>query len=512
MKKILIVSFYELKEHFQFISETLKNYMYDIHNYPLFCYAYDESSKIPNYFDHFDEFIKNLNPDIILWWFLDIPNEYIKQIIFNNPQIFYIMYNNDIKDINFVIEKSIYFNLVIATNDIDKNNYIEYNKKHNESNINFKCDIYNSFLDDLYFCKIDLDIIYDVCIILCCEYKNNKQHINSLIYYLNTNNKKYIIFDLFFVNNEKNYNELNKIFNLSKIIFCDIFDHDCISSDISSSTKKLFSDIDMSNLCKKTIYNILLSGNLLMTFEMDKNLTFIDDIIKNNDYICVDKNNMIKNIEDILNDYNNNDIIIKIKKNGKNKMQYLLWNDFGDFLHLKISEHFFDNNFYKLLYGLNYDVDPWNHWLENKKNICYDFDININFDYLKFAYDNDQNFIEKIPIENICNESQCTKNKDILFKQNVIEIKKLYIKWIQEGKSNLYVKKSVKKSLNDFICDMENINLTMEQWFELNVIFDEIRNGETISSGLEKLNIFQKNNDSVDMNKMLNIYVKLCDL
>ena len=52
----------------------------------------------------------------------------------------------------------------------------------------------------------------------------------------------------------------------------------------------------------------------------------------------------------------------------------------------------------------------------------------------------------------------------------------------------------------------------MEQWFELNVIFNSMRKTETIDFGFDKLAAFQQNNPSLDINKMLDIYIKLCDL
>ena len=520
MKKILIVSFYELKEHLLYISETLKNYMYDIDYYPLFCYAYDKTSKISNYIDHFDKYIKNSKPDIILWWFLDIPEDDIKLIVSNNENIYYIMFNNDIKNINLFIKKSLYFNLVIATNDEDKKIYIEYNKKNKILDVDFNCITYKSILNDNYFYKIEMEYIYDIFIITCCENKKNENHIDKLIQYLDSNNKKYKMLNLCDkkeINIEKNNNEMNKIINSSKIILCDIFNCKCGNTcekinigDVSQNIDIQYKNhddqinnidiIDYEIYCKKLIYNILLSGNLLMTSEIknanisinslcEHKIINSDDIekyniIKNTDYIYVDNNDIIKKIEDVLINYNK---MTNIVTNSQLKMQKLLWNNFGILLHENISKFFFDAESYALLYELNSDMDLWDHWLRNKKNICYEFEVDPNFDYKKFAHDNF--YIQK---------------KDI----KVDNIKKLYLEWIQKGKSSLYIKKTIK----DIMFEIENINLTMEQWFELNAIFNEIRNNNTMSLGLQKLHKFQKNNELVDVNKMLDMYIKLCDL
>lgn len=517
MKKILIVSFYELKEHLLYISELLRDYMYEIDYYPLFCYAYDKTSKIPNYINHFNEYIKNSKPEIILWWFLDVPEDDIKFIISNNKNIYYVMFNNDIKNINFFIKKSLYFNLVIATNNTDRDKYIEYNKKNKILDVDFDCITYKSILNDNYFYKIEIEFVYDICIILCCKNEKNKKYIDELIKFLDNKNKKYKILNLFetHMNIGKKNDELNKILNSSKIIFCDILNYDCNCRNVCGNANSMdslqdnnnFDDlnvqidlIDYKIYCKKLIYNILLSGNLLMTFETKNfNLTTnpfyeseplnMDEIEKYNiyaniDYICVENGNMIQKIEETLLNYNKMNNIIK---NGQLKMQQLLWNNFGIFLHINLSKKFFDPNSYASLYELNPNMDLWDHWLKNKKNICYKFDIDPNFDYKKFAHD-----IVKLHMEDF----------------NIENKKKLYLEWMQKGKSNLYIKRSIK----DIMYEIENINITMEQWFELNVIFNEIREINTVSIGLQKLNNFQKNNELVDVNKMLNLYIKLCDL
>lgn len=515
MKKILIVSFYELKEHLLYISDTLKNYMYDVDYYPLFCYAYDKTSKISNYIDHFDKYIKNSKPNIILWWFLDIPEDDIKLIVSNNENIYYVMFNNDIKNINFVIKKSLYFNLVIATNEEDRKIYTEYNKKNKILYVDFNCITYKSILNDNYFYKIEMEYMCDIFIIVCCENKKNENHIDKLIQYLDGNNIKYKMLSLCWnkeeINTDKNNIEMNKTINSSKIILCDIFNCKCGNTCEKINIKDIsqYTDIQCENhndtteyeiYCKKLIYNILLSGNLLMTFEIKnmnisinslygQKITNEDDIekyniIKNTDYIDVDNDDIIKKIEDILTNYNNTKNIVT---NGQVKMHKLLWNDFGMFLHENISKFFFNPQSYASLYELNLKMDLWDHWLKNKKNICYDFEVDPAFDYKKFAHDNYHIQKRDIKVENI---------------------KKLYLEWIQKGKSNLYIKKTIK----DVMFEIENTNLTMEQWFELNVIFNETRNGSTMILGLQKLHKFQKNNELVDVNKMLDMYIKLCDL
>ena len=66
MKKIVIISFYELKEYLMYIKELLLDYHYDVIHYPLFQYAYDANDKLKDYKEHLSEFITKEKPDIAL--------------------------------------------------------------------------------------------------------------------------------------------------------------------------------------------------------------------------------------------------------------------------------------------------------------------------------------------------------------------------------------------------------------------------------------------------------------
>jgi len=82
MKKILIVSYYDLKEYLLNIKNLLQDFNYEVTYYPLFQYAYDTNDKIDNYKEHFNNHIEKHRIDIILWWFLDVPLDvfrFIKQ-------------------------------------------------------------------------------------------------------------------------------------------------------------------------------------------------------------------------------------------------------------------------------------------------------------------------------------------------------------------------------------------------------------------------------------------------
>jgi len=96
MKKILIVSYYELKESLRCAADCLENCLsYEILHYPLFEKKNDTNSRIENYFEDFISFIKKSNPDILFWWYFGISEKKLKEIKSLFPSLFQILYNWD---------------------------------------------------------------------------------------------------------------------------------------------------------------------------------------------------------------------------------------------------------------------------------------------------------------------------------------------------------------------------------------------------------------------------------
>ena len=169
MKKILIVSFYELKEYLLSISNIFINtYKWDVCNYPLFMYYKDENTKIDNYKEHFSAFIDENKPDIILWWYYGIPIDIIQYIQFKHPKIYYIIYeySND-------------------TN--DKLSLFDYILSSNKNKINYFLFGY----DKLLYKKNTNKYIYDVSI-YCDDIINNKDDILKIEKYCIENDLKFI--------------------------------------------------------------------------------------------------------------------------------------------------------------------------------------------------------------------------------------------------------------------------------------------------------------------------------
>lgn len=116
MKNIVIISFYELKDYLLDVKEKFEQHKFNVFNYPLYKYAYDKHDKIDYYDKHMNEYIKNNDVHIILWWFLDVPLDIFNCVKNNNSEKLFVMYNSDDPN-NFndeLLEKSKIFDIIVT--------------------------------------------------------------------------------------------------------------------------------------------------------------------------------------------------------------------------------------------------------------------------------------------------------------------------------------------------------------------------------------------------------------
>jgi hypothetical protein len=90
--KLLIVSYYGLKDSLASAADSLQKLGFQVETYPLFRFVFDRHDKLENYVDHFDAFIKEYNPEIVLWWFVQVPTSLIAQIRDRHRQRVHILY------------------------------------------------------------------------------------------------------------------------------------------------------------------------------------------------------------------------------------------------------------------------------------------------------------------------------------------------------------------------------------------------------------------------------------
>lgn len=93
--KLMIVTWYGLRESLQLGADALSRLDYDVVEYPLFRFMCDQHDKKPTWLSDFSQAIKTTAPKIILWWFFDIDPADFKLIRTANPSVLHILFNWD---------------------------------------------------------------------------------------------------------------------------------------------------------------------------------------------------------------------------------------------------------------------------------------------------------------------------------------------------------------------------------------------------------------------------------
>jgi hypothetical protein len=469
MKKILIVSYYELKDYFLYIKTLFEQYMFTVSNYPLFRYVYDAHDKLENYEEHMDNYIGEYNPDIILWWFLDVPTLMFDNIKKYNPDKYFIMFNADdsVNTSYEVFAKAKNFDLVVTPCE----EYIHLYNFHSGvqdvihgpmgydpeifkqvDNKDYECDIsmltYNLFMDKNVFPN---QVVY------------KPELIDNIIKFSKEHNYKfnlygsYVLSELYPDNycGEIPYDKLHLLFNNSKI-------------NIISSPDK-----NRSLYINEYVFPILASGGLLL----HDNTKDIDKILENNkNCILYDDYNYLSNIKHILENY---DQYIHIKHTGVETATKYSWDNWVENIIKEYGKKYFSNDTYANLYDLNKNDDLLLYWLDTgivKKEFCFKFSVPENFDY-------DQ-YILKYDIK-----------KDIHF---------AYYHWNINSKHPRFMKKK-KKQIGNGIITVEGT--TTEDYYISCYLFNKIKQYNTRDDGLKELDIFCSTIPYIKINSILKNYV-----
>lgn len=479
MKKIVIISFYELKDYLLYIKELFESFHFNVINYPLYRYAYDANDKIDNYKEHMDDFIQSQNPDIILWWFIDVPIDVFKYIKQNNKNKLFIMYNSD-DPLNLtkeLFDKAKIFDIVISPCKETMYLYKLYsnvnivlfgpmghdpslfNKNNGVSNTEFDCDIsmlsYNLYLDKSYYQN---QVVY------------KKDLIDNIV---DLSQKKGYVFKLFGTPilkelyplnycGEIPYYKLNFLFSSSKI-------------NIVSSPFK-----DKSLYVNEYVIPILGCSSLLMH---DKTKD-IEKLLEDNvNCVLYDDTDYIDKIDDILGNY---DKYTQIKEMSAHIATHYSWDIWVENIVKEIGKMSFNKEFYSELYDLDSNLDLLNYWLETgikEKQLCFDFIVPESF-----------NAEEYISANNL-------KNND----------KIAYFHWYTGPKDNIYMKKTknLSRGMNEGInMDVSNYNILMEDYYDISCILNKVIKYDTKEEGLLQLNDYCKTIPYTKINNILDKYIE----
>lgn len=319
--KLLITSYYGLRESLLSAANSLmKNGIIVIDFGLLKLYKsmeiIDENKKF-----EFNNFIKKENPDIILWWYINIPVEDMRYIVESNTDVKHFYFNWDDPhnwNTNKLYDRCKYFDHSFVCCQQSLSKYLQFGSK----NASYSLPGYDQQIHKIIVFDDEEDIKkYSCDISFCCTnlYNDNEifqnQYINrkELIDNVYTNQDKYgFVFHIYGPEFLKElypksyrgyikYEETNKLFNYSKINIC---------THVQYNAYKYLNE--------RAIL-ILGSGGLLYVDKVDG----IETILKpNTDCVIIDKNNYLEQIQNILKNYDNYYVI---RHNGHNRSIEYTW-------------------------------------------------------------------------------------------------------------------------------------------------------------------------------------------
>lgn len=476
MKKLLFVGFYELKDYMVHIKEQFESYNIMVDVYPLFKYAYDAHDKFPNYSEHMNNYIIESDPDIILWWFIDVPVDVFKFIRTNNPKRYFIMYNTD-DPVNLnkeFFDKAKIFDLIStpcyetmrgyhSLSHVDnvvygpfgydaesfypiKDDMFDEEKKEFETDISMI--VYNLYLDESIY---NSQTVY------------RKTLIENVIMYCKENDKVFKLYGTpvlreFFPDNyagEVPYYKLNLLYNFSKI--------NLLSSPFNNKIWCL----------GEYLFSILGSGGVVLIDDTKELNSVLTD---NHDCFIYNSDNYLEKINYILNDC---DYIDKIKSNTQTIACDYTWKKWVRNIVVEIGKHYFHAATYKNIYDIKgTDNEVLQHWIDkgiDQKYIPYKITIPSNF--------NADDYISSFGI----------RNNDVY----------AYLHWYQNSKNMAYMTRQ--RSLKSF--NPDNYGVLMENYFDICHILNKIGKYNRRDEGLDELKNIVDYTPYIKINEIINSYI-----
>lgn len=335
--KVLVTTYYgfgtPIKEA---IHELRKCGVDDIVEYPLFRYYCDKHDAKHNYVDHFNEYVTEQAPDIILWWYFGIPTEAMQFIKDHHPKVIFMMFNWD-EPANWipnnVKEKAHLFDCVFITCEETTKRYLQNDTKEAHYILpGYDPQIHKPEFDEVDWAKYNCDIS------ICCTnlYDDYKTYPNQYIF-------RRIMLDNIYDNQEEygikfhvygpewlreiypksyrwmaTYEETNKIFNYSKLSLC------------------THAICDKNKYFNERFVLIMASGGLLY---VDKPKGIEDTINLEEDCVLIDRDNYLEQIKEIINNY---DTYKHRRQNGHLKSKQWLWSNWANTIATKMKE-IYDN-------------------------------------------------------------------------------------------------------------------------------------------------------------------------
>jgi hypothetical protein len=479
MKKILIISYCELKDHLLSIENCFTQKLkWIVDYYPLYMYCFDKFSRIENYENHFSEYITKSNPDVILWWFTDVPYQVFERIKNENPKIFFIMYNsNDPVNVNNTfLNKCKIFNVIMSPckhhihlyKMYCPHKYVGYfpigfdpllfNEKSKQSkkiHISFVCEsMYENFTEQIV---PRINIIKQIQKL--CQLKKW----NFVIYGPET--LKSLFPSIY--GGEIIFSDLPKIFNQSMI--------NIVSHPIRN--KKLHTD--------QYIIPILASGGIILTDNVRDFETFFNGIV----FLYNNLDDMKHKIIHIMDLYMHEpEYVDLIRKKSIEFSKKYSWDKFVDSIYIAYCEFDFDKNVYssvcckQKMQEQDFTFDNWKKkYINGVHYICHSIVIPPNFDSHDYAEKN--------------NFDSC-------------DLINMYVDWWNNGKNKNFLKNNLS---NNYVISGEKMNIMTSTVFDFFHIFNKINSPipEKKNKGLQYISKLSDRNPNVRINDLLKNWIDI---
>jgi hypothetical protein len=325
--KILVTTYYGLGTPLREAMNSLRH-KYDIIEYPLFRYYCDQHDAKHNYLDHFNDYVMENKPDYILWWYYGIPLESMEYIKRHNEDTKFILFNWD-EPANWIPNnnkgKAYLFDKVFITCEETMKDYIKYGAKEAnyllpgyDSNIHYMIREIDMDEKEKYGCDISICCtnLYDDYDKYPNQYIRRKELIDDIYNKQDEHGIKFYIYGPEWLRDKypksyrwmAKYEETNKIFNYSKINLC------------------THAICDKNKYFNERFILILASGGLLY---VDKPKGIEDTIDIENECIIIDKDLYIKQIKNILDNYEKNNKYMEIREKGMKRSEGWRWEEWG---------------------------------------------------------------------------------------------------------------------------------------------------------------------------------------
>lgn len=320
--KILITSYYELREQLLLAGQALEKLGCDIVSFPLM----HKSQTDDKYFLNLKNKIKDESIDVVLWWFYCIPSWHMELICADTPAQ-HILFNWDDPynwDQNDNRAKAKYFDKVFVTCRESLPLWKKYGAKEAYT-------LYPGFSTEHHY-KSPIDHNYVCDISFCCTnlYENEERYPNQYI------KRRELIDTIYHGQKEHGYKfniygpeHLKDKYPESYEGFIAYYDQHKV---FSNSKINLCSHV----LCNKDgyinerVFLVLACGGLLLVDPVKG----IDQNFKDGEScVYLDKDNYLQQVKDILDNYDNYQ---QIKESGYNIVQQFNYDEWAKFIHNKL--------------------------------------------------------------------------------------------------------------------------------------------------------------------------------